>query len=370
MKKFLERHSFLILLIFIVVGGFGFAYYALGYAVGTNFTLCTASATQPACYGTPYPTPTVNWTVVGTSNQSSYQAQFDQNALFNNVLIDSGEVNSTNKFYQVSQDDQVGVVEMRFNQTYYWRVRIRDNFGSLSNWVEADSSFKANLSCASDPTINPATMSVSVGSPATYCGGAAHYFAWTYSDTDSSTESRFEFQVDNNSDFNSPEVDRDYTGLSNPSPTVNNQVVTVSESPGSDQIGYNTTYYWRAKVYDDTGRDSGWVNGSAFTTETHRYPLIGLSWSPQSPSQDEDVLFVDQSTVYGGTTKSNWAWTFEDGAPAVSSSQNPTVQFASNGAKEVVLGMTDSDGFTCDNSANPGTVNVQFTLPDWREIIP
>jgi hypothetical protein len=133
-----------------------------------------------------------------------------------------------------------------------------------------------------------------------YCVTPAHYFSWTYSDPDGDNQSQFQFQVDDNSDFSSPEVDRTYSGLDNPSPTTNNQTVTVAESPGPDQIGYNTTYYWRVKVWDDQGNDSGWVEGSSFTTAKHRYPLIDFNWAPQNPSVQEDVLFADQSTVYGG----------------------------------------------------------------------
>jgi len=362
MKIFLERYSFLILLIFVMVGGFGFAYYAFGYEVGTDFTLCTSSVSQPACYPGAYPTPTVDWTVSGSSSQTDYQVQIDNNSNFNNPEIDTGTVTSGSTIYTVNESG------LSYNTTYYWQVRIRDNFGSWSNWVAADSSFVTNDTCAAPPTIED--MSVSSVDSATYCGTAAHYFSWTYSDPNDDDQSRFQFQVDNNSNFSSPEVDRDYTGLSNPSPTVNNQTVIVAESPAADQIGYNTTYYWQVKVYDDTGRDSGWVSGSSFTTGVHRYPSISFVWAPLSPSEDEDVLFTDGSSVYGGATKSSWSWTFEDGNPAVSSDQNPIVQFTSDGSKNVVLEVTDSDGFVCDNASDPGVVNVLFELPEWEEVSP
>ncbi|MFH1671261.1 MAG: PKD domain-containing protein [Candidatus Portnoybacteria bacterium] len=363
MRKLLERHSFSILLVIILAGAFSFAYYALAYNPGTNITLCTSGVSQPACYGTAYPSPTVSWTIAGASSQSSYRVWIDQNQLFNNPAIDTGEVISGSNSYQVNQ------AGLRSGQRYYWRVRVKDNFSSWTNWAEHESTFDANPICDTSPTVNPGTMSVSNGDSATYCSGAAHYFAWTYSDVDLDEESRFEFQVDNNSNFSSPEVDRDYVGLSNPSPTVNNQTVIVTESPGADQMGYNTTYYWRVKVYDEDSNDSGWVNGPTFTTEAHRYPTIGLSWSPQYPNQGEDVQFTDGSTVYGGATKSIWSWTFENGTPASSSSQNPVVQFSTTGNKNIVLGVTDSSGFTCDNSSDPEIISVQFN-PDWKEVNP
>ena len=199
-----------------------------------------------------------------------------------------------------------------------------------------------------------------------YCTTPAHYFSWTYSDSDGQNESQFQFQIDNNSDFSSPEIDRTQTGTWSDGDS-NNQTVIVAVSPGSDQIGYNTTYYWRVKVWDSQGADSGWVSGSSFTTETHRYPSIDFNWSPTGPSQDEDVVFSDQSTVYGGSTKSAWAWVFTNGNPADSSQQNPTIQFTADGPKEVTLQVTDSDNFSCQVSKSVG---VQAELPGWQEILP
>jgi len=362
MKKLIERHSFLMLLLVVMAGSFCFAYYVWAQNPGTDFTLCTSTVDQPECYDTEYPTPTVNWTVSGSSSQTQYEVEIDQNLNFNNLEIDTGAVTSGANSYTVDQDVLI------FGHTYYWRVKIKDNYDSWSNWAEADSSFTASNACSDPPTAT--SLSVSSGDSSTYCGGASHYFSWTYSDPEGDEEERFQFQVDNNSDFSSPEVDRDYEDLSNPSPTTNSQTVSVVESPGSDQIGYNTTYYWRVKVYDQYSADSGWVNGSSFTTETHRYPTISFSWDPTEPNQDEDVDFTDESTVYGGATKSSWAWTFEDGNPSSSTDQNPTIQFTNGGQKDVVLSVTDSSGFTCDNSASPEVIDIEFPIPDWREVLP
>jgi len=205
-----------------------------------------------------------------------------------------------------------------------------------------------------------------------YCSIPVHYFKWIYSDPDGDDQSKFQFQMDNNSDFSSLEIDR--TVISTVADgEFNNQTVIVAVSPGPDQIGYSTAYYWRVKVWDSQDIDSGWIcyggacPGAAFTTELHRYPTIDFSWSPQEPSQDEDILFTDQSIIYGGATKSTWSWTFEDGNPASSSGQDPTIQFTSNGSKEVSLQVTDSDGLYCSVSKNVG---IQAELPGWQEILP
>lgn len=361
----------LIIVIVVLVGGLYF--YTLAQSPdnpiilpGSNFQVCTGSVTQPACYNSDSPTPTLNWNFVpsGGSVQEAYWVQIDDNGgeggNFPSPEVDTGEILSSDNFYTVNPG------QLEFGVNYAWKMAVRDNFGTWSGWTCADSKFTTNPPCNNPPTAT--NLSVSEGDSSTYCGAsAAHYFSWTYSDSDGDTESQFQFQVDNNSDFSSPEVNRVYSGLSNPSPTINNQTVTVAVSPGSDQIGYNTAYYWRVEVWDSRGGDSGWVNGGSFTTESHRYPSIDFNWSPQTPSAQEDVLFADQSTVYGGASKSSWNWGFTDGEPLTSTDQNPTTKFLSEGSKQVTLMVTDSDGYACSDSQ---TVNIQVELPDWREIIP
>jgi len=223
-----------------------------------------------------------------------------------------------------------------------------------------------------------------------YCNNPAHYFSWTYSDQDGDRQSQFRFQVDNNSGFTFPEVDRTFSGLNNPSPTTNNQSVTVAISPGTGQIGYNPNwpnpnYYWRVRVWDSQGGDSGWIYppnsavspGVPFSTEKHHYPenVDSFSWFPQSPTVNENTQFTDNSTCYDdlssgsscNTNDSFW-WTFlPDGNPVSSVQQNPLVKFLSTGAKSVTLRVTDSDGFICQTQK---TVSSQLPLPEWIEISP
>jgi len=243
--------------------------------------------------------------------------------------------------------------------------------GSLS----AESRAKATVQATNQP---PTVSSLEV-TKGNYCTAPAHYFSWIYSDSDGDKEDKFRFQVNDgplsecDADPSLCEVDRivdvdlDCSSPSPPCVIDNSQSVLVVSKPEEDKLVYNTTYYWRVKVWDDQGADSGWVEGPSFVTEKHRYPSVDFNWSPQNPSAEEDVLFADQSTVYGGATKSNWSWTFEDATPASSGLQNPTVQFNSNGSKEVTLQVTDSDGYSCSDSQ---TVNVQVSLPTWQEILP
>jgi len=229
---------------------------------------------------------------------------------------------------------------------------------------------------------NPPTASNLQVVKGDYSTNPAHYFSWIYTDPEGSNESKFQFQVDNDSDFSSPKIDRTVTGVWS-SGDSNNQIVVVAVSPGLDQIGYNTPYYWRVTVWDASGSSFGWVqyndpadadddgNSSTFTTELHRYPSSDFNWAPQQPSQEEDVLFADQSTCYdinnNPTACVGWSWTFEDGNPVSSNAQNPIIQFTSDGSKQVTLQVTDSDNFSCQISKSVG---VQAELPGWQEILP
>jgi len=123
-------------------------------------------------------------------------------------------------------------------------------------------------------------------------------------------------------------------------------------------------YTWKVKVWDQSSIESAWSSPDTFNTPKHQYPLIDFSWSPSNPSQDEEVVFTDDSTVYGVSSKSAWVWTFTDGNPASLNEQNPTTQFNSTGDKQVTLEVTDSDGYSCSISK---TVNIQLELPQWQE---
>jgi len=209
------------------------------------------------------------------------------------------------------------------------------------------------------PVINqpPSATNLKVVQPDYCLSGPASIFSWTFTDPDpGDTQSAYRVQVDNNSNFSSPEDD-------------SGKVTSNSNSYATilGKLEYNNTYYWRLKVWDSKDADSNWISGPSFTIPTHAYPEIDFSWSPFKPSVNEDVLFVDESIVYGGTTKKSWSWTFQDGSPDSSNEQNPTAEFSSTGEKDITLRVTDSDGFSCSRTK---TLNSQLPLPIWKEIAP
>lgn len=161
----------------------------------------------------------------------------------------------------------------------------------------------------------------------------------------------------------------------------------------NDSLEYNKAYYWWIKVWDERGLESEWFqygttpdthnddgNSLTFTTYKHKFPNVSFSWFPIEPSIGEDVDFTDTTLVYSdaspdvgavcaGPTDCGWSWTFEQADIDASSGQNPEgVEFLQGGSMEVELTVTDSDNYSCTNSAN--IENVSVCLPLWQERAP
>jgi PKD repeat protein len=233
--------------------------------------------------------------------------------------------------------------------TYSERVRVWDSAGLASNW-------SSYVSYTTPPLNRPPTAyNLQVSQPGNYCSMGPHAsFSWYYADLDGDSENSWQIQVDNNSDFSSPAAD-------------SGRVYSTSNAYSTTNLSYNTTYYWRVQVWDSRGMVSSWASGPSFAPPRHSYPTVNFNWSPTAPSANENVLFSDQSIVYGGTSKSAWSWTFQSGSPGTSSQQNPTVKFTSEGNKQISLTVTDSDGYACTGYKQ---VYVNLPLPKWKEITP
>ncbi|MDD5032768.1 MAG: PKD domain-containing protein [Candidatus Pacebacteria bacterium] len=241
--------------------------------------------------------------------------------------------------------------------------------GDVVGWVNFNGSgYQVNTSFV-PPSGDPEATDLSVSEPGpdTYCNIARHTFSWTYSDPLEKAESRFQMQVDNNSDFLSPEVDRNQSGLSYPSPTINTQQVLVIDVPESDKLVYGETYNWRVKVYNDDNGHSDWIVGTPFTTDYVEYPTVVYTWLPFKPNEDDVVQFTDSSTVTEGASTTERVWEFQDGSPGTSVEQSPMTTFLSQGSKQVSLRITDSNGKSCTLLS---TVEVKWPLPNWKEILP
>ncbi len=221
----------------------------------------------------------------------------------------------------------------------------------------------------------PSATDLQVSQP-DYCfSGPGGIFSWVFSGTDvGGNQSAYQVQIDNNSGFTSPEDD-------------SGKVISSSNSYATPlgKLSYNTNYYWRLKVWDSRDAASSWIeyndpadpdgdgNSRTFTTPVHEYPGPNISgdwfnWSPYLPTANEDILFADQTQVYGVAAKSSWLWNFQNASPTASTLQNPTVEFLFAGNMSATLKITDSDGFSC--TSPPAVIRVQLPLPEWEEIPP
>lgn len=222
---------------------------------------------------------------------------------------------------------------------------------------------------------SPTAANLSANS-SSQCVTAPYYsFAWTYSDSDDDDESQFLFQIDDNSNYSSPVIDRTIS-VDYPSPSSNNQVATLSTTPTSGYLEFDTRYYWRVKVTDEHGASSNWTSGSSFTTPDHHYPIVNFTNTPTRPNVNEDVQFTDTSTCYDDIstgspcTKPNdsYRWTFTNGTPSSSLLETPLpVVFTTVGNKSITLQITDSDSLTCSKTR---TINVNYPPPTWKEVLP
>jgi len=213
------------------------------------------------------------------------------------------------------------------------------------------------------------SLSVSAIPESNYCKIPFHTFSWGYSDPDGDAQSKFQLQVDNNSDFSSPEVNRTVPGISNI------QQVFVALSATDDKLTYNeTTYYWRVRVWDSNGLVSDYTSGSNFATAKHVFPTVQFKASPTNPSTNELVQFTDLTT--GGAPINGWIWSISDAVyqgGTTANSQNPKVKFTSTGTKIITLTAKDADDYQCSNTDTASSlqnIKIKLPLPGWKEAAP
>ncbi|MCX6565119.1 MAG: hypothetical protein NTW38_01630 [Candidatus Aminicenantes bacterium] len=252
------------------------------------------------------------------------------------------------------------------------------NSGNYTAKVIVERSNAVPTQCQKTVTVTndpPVASGLSVTS-SSQCITAPYYsFSWTYSDSDDDNESQFLFQIDNNSNFSSPVIDRSIS-VDYPSPSSNNQTVTLATIITDGYLSFNTKYYWRARVIDEYGATSNWVNGSSFITPAHHYPMPDFTNVPARPNVDETVQFTDASKCFDDNpvgsgcstaTGDSYNWIFTGGTPGSSTLENPTSRFMTPGKHNVTLQVSDSDGFACSKTKS---LNANYPMPTWKEILP
>ena len=136
--------------------------------LGSEVILCTAAISQPAYTSETNPTVTVYWDfsssssdyadcdgahtlwsdgteagnddcpALSASTQVSYWVEIDDNSDYSSPVIQTGEVSSSNEYYTYSG------ASLSFGTTYYWRVIIKDNYGTITDWATGEGGFIPN----------------------------------------------------------------------------------------------------------------------------------------------------------------------------------------------------------------------------------
>ncbi len=210
-------------------------------------------------------------------------------------------------------------------------------------------------------------------------------FSWNYQDLDDDHEEQFQLQIDNNADFSSPAVDRNYIGLSNPPGTQNQQAVSIVVNGDEvDSLKYNTSYYWRVKVCQvdvdpalvgPGGICSAWTSGVNYTTISHPGPYVTFSISDTSPG----VTFTNNSICYntsGSEGCASYLYDFGDDITFIVSNptqgiSNTTHTYSELITYDVSVVVTDASSLQCQAIQQVSITNQTASdLPFWKEISP
>ena len=97
-----------------------------------------------------------------------------------------------------------------------------------------------------------------------------------------------------------------------------------------------------------SGRSTLWTESNRSLTGTDENPMVCAPVANFYPATkfacvDDEIDFIDNST--NGVVES-YAWSFQDGSPAVSNQRNPSISFSSEGRKTVTLTVTNAQGTT------------------------
>jgi len=277
-----------------------------------------------------------------------------------------------------------------------------------------DDECTANSDCLTgDYSTKPLVYSLT-GDNGSYCTGiqgtGIAYLSWIYLDPNEKNQSQYEIQIDDNSDFSSPEVDRIvyYTNLG--SSSYQQQLVLVKQTPttaGCDYITYNTEYYWRVQVKNSSGVSSDWtyhngaigtINSSLQNSYTYGYahpaPTPAYTYSPTNPVAGKDVDFLDLSICYNETNSYYcnentitttcydglcYTWNFGDGGfnsnPISNPPTNNVIGNTSHQYTQTRNNMTSLR--VCDDiSCCTARKNIQLRtygsqeIPTWKEVSP
>ena len=241
--------------------------YDSGWSASRSFTVDTTCSTP----GLVSPsgdlnstTPTFNWEDVTDPSGVTYNLEVDDNWDFGSPTVSKTGLSSSQYTLSGTGD------EVLTEDTWYWRVKAVDGVGNESGW-SGQWSFNVDTTPPLVPSLNTPGNGGFTNTPYPHLN-----WSWIY-DPSGVT---FNLQVDDDSDFSSPKVNK--TNLSGTDYTVTTPLEERS-------------YYWKVKAIDGAGNESAWSSVWSFTVDITPPPAPGLL------SPTDKALTNDRSPTFDWT---------------------------------------------------------------------
>ena len=267
-----------------------------------------------------------------------------------------------------------------------------ENYSDWGNYIYLDNITVKNIPVTAPPVanFNLSATQVCVGDPLSLTDISTNSptsWAWTFQDgtpaTSNAQNPTVVFNssgvktitlIASNSEGPSPVASKTVTVLALPAPptiTRNGDVLTSSYAtgnqwykdgviiPGATGQNYTVTATGVYKVEHTNANGCKRMSADFTVSSLSTPPVANFNFSPSQVCVGAPLTLTDIST----NSPTSWAWNFQDGTPATSNAQNPTVVFNSPGVKTITLVATNSSGPSSPAAVKSVTVNALPAQP-------
>jgi len=191
---------------------------------------------------------------------NKYQIQVDDDSGFGSPLWDSGA--SGTSMVNCSQGARCADISyagsaLAEGTQYYWRIKYWDDGGLEGAWSIESAYFMIDIAPTEPTSLLTEDQTNPLNIPSTLTPG----FSAIYNDPDiGDIANKYQIQVDVDPAFSSPIWDSGQKPIS--SCTQGNRCEKITYSGST--LSQETTYYWRIKYWDDSGKEGSWSTESAY----------------------------------------------------------------------------------------------------------